>query len=453
VSPRFAVVAVLLLSPPAIANDTPSSPPAAEQSPYLIDLATTLHLAGAKSIDIQIANERVRAAEALHESAVMQFIPWLSVGTNYRRHTGLTQDVVGNIVPANKDAYAVNGSINLQVDVGESLFRALAAHQVSQAAEQSLDVQRQETLLRAAQVYFDLLIAQANEVVAADALAISQEYESQLHRAVDAGIALKGDELRVAVQTRRNRIALQQASEQKRIVAARLAEGLRLDPAVELLALDTELAPLEADSPLPPVADLVREAIASRPELRDATASAQAAAELEKGAQYGSLIPTVYAQAIVGTLGGGRDGGPTNSGAARDYVAGVAWRIGPGGLFDASRIGLARARRAEADWNTERVRDSVALQVVEARIRVLSQRDQLATAKEALTAAGEALKLARGRKEFEVGVVLENILAEQDLTRARQDYARAIGESDKAQYALDRALGRLGSTSDASARP
>jgi len=35
-------------------------------------------------------------------------------------------------------------------------------------------------------------------------------------------------------------------------------------------------------------------------------------------------------------------------------------------------------------------------------------------------------------------------LAEQDQTRARLDYVRAIGEYDKAQYALGRALGGLG---------
>ena len=74
----------------------------------------------------------------------------------------------------------------------------------------------------------------------------------------------------------------------------------------------------------------------------------------------------------------------------------------------------------------------------------MSQQEQLETAKEALAAAEQGLELARGRKEFEVGVVLENILAEQDQTRARQDYARALGEYDKAQYALLRALGRLG---------
>jgi len=81
--------------------------------------------------------------------------------------------------------------------------------------------------------------------------------------------------------------------------------------------------------------------------------------------------------------------------------------------------------------------------VVEARTRVESQEQQLQTAKDALAAAEEALRLTRARQEFEVGVVLENILAEQDQARARQDYARVLGEFNKAQYGLSRALGLL----------
>jgi len=53
-----------------------------------------------------------------------------------------------------------------------------------------------------------------------------------------------------------------------------------------------------------------------------------------------------------------------------------------------------------------------------------------------LAAADEALRLARQRQEFAVAVVLENILAEQDLTRARTDYVLAIAEFNKSQYAL-----------------
>jgi outer membrane protein TolC len=39
---------------------------------------------------------------------------------------------------------------------------------------------------------------------------------------------------------------------------------------------------------------------------------------------------------------------------------------------------------------------------------------------------------------------LENILAEQDLTKARHDYLRAVAEHNKAQYALSKAVGGIG---------
>jgi OMF family outer membrane factor len=64
-------------------------------------------------------------------------------------------------------------------------------------------------------------------------------------------------------------------------------------------------------------------------------------------------------------------------------------------------------------------------------------------ARRALTAAEEGLRLAQQRQEFGVGVVLENILAEQDLTRARTDYLKAIAEFNKAQYGLSKAVGIL----------
>jgi len=426
----------------AAQTQTQASPPPGTS--YPIDLATTLRLAGANGVDVQIARERLQAAKANATIAVTQFLPWLSASANYRRHGGLIQDVVGNIVEADKAAYALGGAINLQVDVGDAYFRTLAARQTSRAAEQGLEAQRQETLVRAAQAYFDLLVAQAVVSVAMQALEISQDYESQLHRAVDAGIALKGDELRVRVQTRRNQLSLQQATEQRRILAARLAEALRLDPAVELVGQDLELAPPAVVPETEAVGALVSEALATRPELKEALALVHAAEQTEKGAVYGPLIPAVGGQAFFGAMGGGKDNGPTTFGGSRDYVAAVGWRLGPGGLFDLGRIRSTRARREEVRWNLEKLKDSVARQVVEARTRALSQHEQFQTAKEALTAAEQGLELARGRKEFEVGVVLENILAEQDQTRARQDYARALGEYEKAQYGLSRALGRLG---------
>ena len=65
----------------------------------------------------------------------------------------------------------------------------------------------------------------------------------------------------------------------------------------------------------------------------------------------------------------------------------------------------------------------------------------MSTARRAVEAAAETLRLTQQRKEFAVGVVLENIQAEQELTRARLDYLAAAAEFNKAQYALSRAIG------------
>ncbi|NDB75496.1 MAG: hypothetical protein EB141_07615, partial [Verrucomicrobia bacterium] len=72
------------------------------------------------------------------------------------------------------------------------------------------------------------------------------------------------------------------------------------------------------------------------------------------------------------------------------------------------------------------------------------RRHQRATLRRALVTAEEAFRLTRERKERGIGVVLENIFAEQDLTRARTDFLAAVAEANKAQFLLLRALGQPG---------
>jgi outer membrane protein TolC len=96
-----------------------------------------------------------------------------------------------------------------------------------------------------------------------------------------------------------------------------------------------------------------------------------------------------------------------------------------------------------AELSSDKLRDEVTRQVVEAFTHWQSFADQLATAQRVLAAAEEGLRLAQQRKEFAVGVVLETIQAEQDLTRARLDYLKAVAEFNKAQYSLAKATGRL----------
>ena len=411
-------------------------------SAYPIDLPATLRLAGAQNLEIQIARERLKEAEADRTSALERFFPWVAAGISYHRRDGVAQAVPSGIISdAHFQSYSPGVALAAQMDLGDAIYKSLVAKQFVRASDQALETQRQVTILNAAQGYFDLARAKALVEVASDALKTSQEYQQQLHGAVEAGIAFKGDELRVQTQTKQYQILLRQAVERQRVTAVDLARTLHLDPRVELVPQDNGLARLTLLETNSSVNALVDRALSSRPELRQSGALVAAARDSRNGAVYGPLIPTISAQAFGGGLGGGPDSGPSHFGAEGDYLVGLSWRIGPGGLFDPGRTQAGKARLAQAEFGDTKLRDDVASQVVAGVARVQSLSDQIDLAEGKLGLATETLRVTHERKQFGVGIVLEDLQAQQDLTRARADYLEAIAEFNKAQYGLSKAVG------------
>jgi outer membrane protein TolC len=121
----------------------------------------------------------------------------------------------------------------------------------------------------------------------------------------------------------------------------------------------------------------------------------------------------------------------------------LSWRIGPGGLFDAGRINAAKAKLAAAGYADSKLKDVIISEVVATLVRVNSTAAQIQLAERNLNTASETLRLTQERKQFGVGAVLEDIQAQQALTQARSAYVTALAEYNKAQYALNRAVGGL----------
>src|SRR5205814_2532653 len=116
---------VLLIQPPATSQAQVSVSPTSITTNDInpIDLPTALPLANAQNLDIQIAREKLKEAKANHEGAVELFFPWISPGANYRRHENRIQDVVGNIIDADKQSYSVGGAITAQMDLGDAVYK------------------------------------------------------------------------------------------------------------------------------------------------------------------------------------------------------------------------------------------------------------------------------------------------------------------------------------------
>lgn len=414
----------------------------AQVTNYPIDLPTALRLAGAQNLDIQIARARVEEAQANRQTALEQFFPWVSAGVAYHRRDGVAQAVpAGTISDAHFQSYSPGAALSAQVALGDALYKSLAAKQLVRASEHALETQRQESVLSAALGYFELEKAKALAEVIGQAGNTSRDYQQQLHAAVAAGIAFKGDELRVQSQTEHYEIALRQATEQQRIASADLARILHLDPRVELRPAATELAPITLFETNVAADTLVKQALSSRPELKQNAALLAAARTDQTGTVYGPLIPSVGAQAFGGGLGGGPDSGPGNFGPEGDYSVGLSWRIGPGGLFDSGRVKTSKARVAAAELSQVKLRDEIISQVVTGAARIQSLAAQIEIAQRNLATTSETLRLTRERKLYGVGVVLEDIQAQQDLTQARADYFTSLAEYDKAQYRLNKAAG------------
>ena len=165
-----------------------SVPVATNTAVHAIDLPSVLRLADAQNLDVQIARERLKEARANRDSATEQFLPWLSPGAAWRRHEGRIQAVDGTMLDANKQSYNVGAALTAQLDLGDAIYKSLAAKQFSRAADHALESQRQDSTVAAAQGYFDLAKAKVLMDVVQEALDVSRDYQRQLHAAVDAAL-------------------------------------------------------------------------------------------------------------------------------------------------------------------------------------------------------------------------------------------------------------------------
>lgn len=415
----------------------------AETTPSMIDLPTALRLAGADNLDVQIAQQKVAEATARQLAAHDRFFPWITPAITMRRHEGNIQAVEGKVIDVDKQSLAAGVTLTAQIDLGGAYYDNLAAKQLVLASEASLTGRTHEITFRTAAAYFELARSRSSVSAAEEAVRVATEHARQVAATTDAGLTFQGDAARVIAAREHRALILSRLRAEQRVASARLAELLRLDPTVELVPMETEMVPLTllvADEDL---GSLVARALANRPELDQATAQLEARRTLERGAKYGPFVPTLSAQIGYGGLGGGIGSTSFRNkfDTSEDYLLGLSWRVGPGGLLDRSRQRETAARTRMGELELEKTRDGIRRQVVELHTRWLSLRGQVDTARKGLEASDQSARLSRARRANGVNVVLEDLQAEDDLARARHDYLAVVADYNQSQYALRYALG------------
>jgi outer membrane protein TolC len=154
-----------------------------------IDLATALRLSGANNLDVELARNSVRQAEAKHAETRNRFFPWFTAGTGYRRVDGNTQDILGDVVDVSKQNYQAGVGVVGEIRFGEAIYQNLAAKQRAVAASHALESMRRSLHAEVSTTYFNLLKSQATMRVSQQSKSLATDYETQVTAAVVAGVA------------------------------------------------------------------------------------------------------------------------------------------------------------------------------------------------------------------------------------------------------------------------
>lgn len=406
-----------------------------------IDLPSVLRLAGADSVEVRIAQERLVEARAREDGTLWQMFPVIAPGITYRNHSGQLQDIVGQVTDITKNSFGAGATLQLSLEIGESTYRRLAAKQVTLAAEHRLESERRRILLAASEAYFELSAAQAADDLQDEAVRLASDLHGQVKAAVAAGLASKGDEHRAFAQLTRAQIRREQSRDARRAAAARLAEVVRLPVQEDLIPADRRPVAIAVPGSERKLDALVQTALAKRPEIAEAERLDNAAQENLAGAKYAPLWPTLGAQVFGGGLGGSPSSARQDWGRSTDTQVTLFWRIGAGGLLDSSRVRAAEAAAAQGKLDIERVRDAVTREVVEAHASVQTTSAAVRAAQAGLKSAEEGLKLATQRRDFAVGAVMETLQSQQDAVQARLEAARTVADLNKARHRLKAAVG------------
>lgn len=399
-----------------------------------IDLPAALRLAAASNLEILEA--RARASELVGEKnkALAGFLPTVAMFFAASKTDGRIQGSFGNLENHTFSTIQPGGAISATIDPGLALFDTLAAYRRLEASTGREAAVTQQTLLTTTERFLELEEALARVAIAERAVATSTE----LLRVSGEREAL-GRGLRVSVELARARLArdeaqLAEARRGFRDASVALALVLQLDPTATLFPPPR----VEERSWIEPgaVAELVRLAVAQRPEIAAARQIAGAAEDARTALWWKALGPKVIGTVQESAIG--RSIGDLDN--QQFYGGFVGFSFSPATLAE---IESAGARIEQADLQRVRVRQDVAGEVVRASAALASARERLAAAFPGLTAAEASLELSQSRYADGVGLELEVLEAQQALTGARITLVSAIEETNRAQAALLRATGQI----------
>lgn len=449
---------------PASATAVPSAVPTTaptqakpEGTTLPITLSAALGLTGANALDIQIADERVRVATAQFDRANALWLPNLNMGGDYYRHDGQIQDIVGTVFTTSRSSLLLGAGPQAVVSTAEAVYAPLAARQVAQAVQYEAQTARNDTTLAVAIAYFNVQQARGEVAGSADALKRAEGLVARTEK-LAPDLAPELEVNRARTEAARRRVALESAYERWQVASAELTRILRLQPGTYVEPAEEPSLAVDLIDPTATTDDLIAVGLTHRPELSSYQAVVQAALVRVQQEKRRPWYPTIAVRGVGSNtpgLAGGYFGGGVNDnmskfGARFSLDLQAVWELQNLGFGNRAIVREREAESRRALLELLRLQDLVTAEVVQSHAQAQRAAKRLKAAEDGVTnAIATAEKNLQGlgqtKRAGEQLILVfrpqEAVAAISALDQAYRDYYQAVGDHNRAQFRLYRALG------------
>lgn len=431
----FRLIAFVLVSLFVAAKAFAADPPPAPSRPALT-LDRCVETALANNHLIRAAKADVGAKEGLVIQARSPLFPQItgSVARSESESEGVTGKTTTEATSS-----ALSAS-QLLYDFGKTYGSLGAAKANREASRGGLEKTIQDVVLSVKQAFYAHIIAKRFVSVQEAVLTSAQAHLKQAAAFYEVGVRPRYDVTQAEVEVNNALLGLSTARNNVRLTRIGLNNAMGIDPNAPAEIEET----LADKKEMPLLDESAKEALANRPEVRQADAQVEAAQQSLRAAQ-GKYWPTISASGSYtwndGTTDSARFGGKSDLGNSWSAQVGLSFPLFEG-FASHGKVREAVANLDAAQANRENLKQGVLLDVNQAHANLDDARVRVTLTESNLKKARENMDLAKGRYDAGVGAIIEVTDANTSLVKAETDALQALGDLQLAIARLERAMGR-----------
>lgn len=401
-----------------------------------LDIEGVARLAVSDVPELRAAREHAEAAHAQRQSAGGRLLPTVHLSEEYQhwdRPFGIGFPGLGVFVARKQDTntFVVAGRQPL-LGLLHGTHEYEAADANAEAAKASVKVGEADTREMVELEYLRLFQAKARVDIARAAEQELTQQVTETQARVKAGTQTNADLLRIQVAAASARQDGIVSDAEATVHRANLLSAIGRAPEDTTTEFQPPTALLaRADVPVPAGND----ALARRPEMKQAKFRADAADQAESAHSFG-LLPEVDLEAAYQRINGQVFAQESSA-----FVGIKAdWNIWEwGATYNAKQAAAAEARAATAD--VEATRRRVLTEVTSAKARLVAAASAVALANQTIASAQEAYRVTAAQVRAGSGTTTDLLNAESALTQARLQLENARYEQAAVRVQLEHAMG------------